>query len=253
MDNRKIDPAVYEKFVDASTALMLEYYSAHHEEPLSALPEDGIEFPAALDARCRADLQAAVKKHRRKNCARRTLKIFGSVACAFLVTLGLASMLIMSVDAFRIPVLNYLASRSDQYVQITDQNKVVSTPIPFDFDDPLNGLLPEGYTLTMSNRSETHSTLMAIYDASETESVLFDISSTGAVSRFDAEGAQEYREFTLNGYDAILIVKDPCVTVIWINEELHHVYTIITNAMDKEQTLDLATEVAIRLDDAFMS
>lgn len=253
MDNRKIDSAVYEKFVDASTALMLEYYSAHHEEPLSALPETDQEFPAHLDALCRKDIRTSSARYQRQKVLRSAMKVTASVLCALLVTIGLACTLVMSVDAFRIPVLNYLASRSDQYVQITDQNKVVSTPIPFDFDDPLNGLLPEGYTLTISNRSETHSTLMAIYDASETESVFFDISSTGAVSRFDAEGAQEYREFTLNGYDAILIVKDPCVTVIWINEELHHVYTIITNAMDKEQTLDLATEVAIRLDDAFMS
>ena len=60
MDKKKMDPAVSEKYVDSATTRMLEYYSANHANPLSVLPEDEIDFPKELDARCRADIRSAL-------------------------------------------------------------------------------------------------------------------------------------------------------------------------------------------------
>ena len=249
MDKKKMDPAVSEKYVDTATTRMLEYYSANHANPLSVLPEDGIDFPKELDARCRADIRSALAKYRRKKCMRKTMRIFGSIACAFLVTLSLASVLILSVDALRVPVLNYFFNKTDQYTQITgDTDATQLPPVAFSLEDPLDGLISEEYVLSLSDVSPVSA--LAIYDTADGKVMLVSIAHLGSVTRLDSEGAQVYREFMFHGNPAVLIIENERVTVAWIREDLGLTCNIMATGLTEDQVISLAEQLNARLDTA---
>ena len=252
MDKTKIDPAVYEKYVDASTALMLEYYSANHEDPLSAIPTDGIEFPAALDARCHADIRHTLAKYRRRKCARKTLKIFGSVVCSFLLTLGLFGVLFISVEAIQVPVMNFFITHTDRYTQFTGNDYGANVPAEFfNPEDPLEGLLPAEFYLSYHQQRERG--YMAFYDSGSGDTIFVSLVPLSTVSRYDSENAQVCQEFNLSGHQALLIVKDNVVTVAWVHEDLGITCDIIATSQSEADVLYWATRLMQRVDNSRIS
>lgn len=65
------------------------------------------------------------------------------IAAVFVVLLTMASITVMSVDAFRVPVLNFIFNRSDQ------QNKFgISVDNPSNKDNFIFGYIPSGYSFS---------------------------------------------------------------------------------------------------------
>ena len=250
MDNKKIDPNVYENFVDASTALMLEFYSAHHQEPLSALPEADREFPAHLDALCRKDIRTSFARHQRQKVLRSTMKVAAGVLCALLVTIGLASTLILSVDAIREPLFNYYVTRTDKYVQISSQaHPDISS---FDYLNPenlLQDLLPKEFKQIVSNTGPSHMT--SIYENSNIQTIYAGVVTIGE-SRYDSENAQVCEMITFGEREGLLIIKNDVISLVWINADQTVECYIFSNALTKEQVISLASILADRVDKAHL-
>ena len=249
MDNKKIDPNVYENFVDASTALMLEFYSAHHQEPLSALPEADREFPAALDALCRKDIRTSFARHQRQKVLRSTMKVAAGVLCALLVTIGLASTLILSIDAIREPFFYYYMTQTDKYTQFSSPSQNVSIPsAPFHPEDPLHGALPSGYTLSFS---EVYPTMVYTKythpDGKEIKLDFFVLENT--TSKFDTENAQTVSLFIgTESHEALMIIKGNVITVVWAHEERNALCSIIATDLSDADVLLMAELLADRID-----
>lgn len=248
MDNKQIDPQVYENFVDASTALMLEYYSAHHQEPLSMLPENEDAFPTELDALCRKDIRTSFARHQRQKVLRSAMKVTASVICALLVTIGLVSTLILSVDAFREPIINFYTRRTDSYLEFSDKPPLKLEPVVVDPEDPLKGLLPENYFLFQSTTNIASSIIH--YEGIPKGKIKFSSFPLSGISRFNTENAIKVHDFVISGHTATLIVRETDITVVWEQSNLDLLCSVAATDLSEDEVIDLVTEAMVRFDQA---
>ena len=126
MDNRKIDQDVYERYVDATVALFMEYYSAERAEDmhneLSGNEKIEVELPAELDNRCRTLIKKEHARRKRKEHMKTAMKGLRFVACFAVIVLALASVLFVSVEAIRVPIINYYIKQNDIYWEFSSRN-----------------------------------------------------------------------------------------------------------------------------------
>lgn len=244
MDKRKIDQDVYEKYVDASVALFMEYYCATlsediHQE-IDKMKTENVEFPDALDARCRATIKKECTTHKRKQCLKSCVKGLRYVASVAIVLLALASILFVSVEAIRVPIINYYVTHSEKYVEFTARQPEAAEYIEnINLEDPLAGLLPEGYKLAASDRkSPKH--IVAIYKNSNGNSIYFSMNASETVIRVDAEDTQTVKAISIYGCDGILLLKDKMTTVTWGYESDIKTFMLASPELSEAELINLA-------------
>ena len=112
MNKRAVNKDVYENYIDASVALFMEYYSVvslsdNVQAELDAANCDEIQFPAQLDDRCRQLIKNRTAHYRRKQYLKACWKGLKYAAACVMVALSLTSVLFMTVEAVRVPIINY--------------------------------------------------------------------------------------------------------------------------------------------------
>ena len=246
MDKRKIDQDVYEKYVDASVALFMEYYCATlsediHQE-IDKMKTENVEFPDALDARCRATIKKECTTRKRKQCLKSCVKGLRYVASVAIVLLALASVLFVSVEAIRVPIINYYVTRSEKYVEFTARQPEGSERIEnINVEDPLAGILPEEYKL-ISVDAILSDRIMAIYKDSDNNSIYFSMNASDTVVRVDTEEAQIAKEVPIYGCEGILIVKDRQINVIWGDKDNEITFMLTSSAFTETELINLAEQ-----------
>ena len=103
-------------------------------------------MPQELDEQCRRMIRRDSAQNRRRQTARRFGKTAVKAAVAVLVFIGLMTTVVMSVEALRVPVLNFIVEHYEEYISITTNNESTTTAI----DDPcvlLDDFLPDDYSL----------------------------------------------------------------------------------------------------------
>ena len=91
--------------------ILTEYEEAKQNGTMPEMPEE-------LDAKCRDLIDETFGCAR---CRARVKRIGAAVAKAamvVLILLGLSTVTVLSVDAFRVPVLNFLIGRNEKYTSI---------------------------------------------------------------------------------------------------------------------------------------
>jgi hypothetical protein len=244
MDKRKISEDVYERYVDASVALFMEYYAASCLDGKESPHTDGKDFPAELDTRCRALINRECSRQKRKTLLKAVGKGLRAVACLAVVILSLSSILFMTVDAVRIPIINYYIEKSDQYWRYNGESQTsLSTSLDaLNCADPLYGFLPNDYTLHMLD-SNLPKSLTAIYRSHNGDQVFFAAQSANSSVGMDSEGAEYSKQFQIAGYDAVLYVEKGYVRLLWICEDLSCVFSLTTNGMTDTEVISLATQL----------
>lgn len=246
MDKRKIDQDVYERYVDASVALFMEYYCATLSEDIrrqvDQVQADDVAFPAALDVRCRSVIKKEYAARKRKQCLKSIAKGLRYAASFAVVLLALASVLFISVEAIRVPIINYYIAQSNQYVEFTSRQPDTNDSIEkINAEDPLAGLLPEGYELSkLENKLPKN--IQAIYKDSDNNSILFSMYPSNTVVRVDSENTQIVKEIQICGYSGLLVVKDGRTTVTWGYESDSKTISIISSALTETELVSLAED-----------
>ena len=244
MDNRKIDQDVYERYVDATVALFMEYYSAERAEDmhneLSGNEKIEVELPAELDNRCRTLIKKEHARRKRKEHMKTAMKGLRFVACFAVIVLALASVLFVSVEAIRVPIINYYITQSDKYLEITSRKPSADgSVVQFNAEDPLAGLLPEGYKLVVVDKmSPTQTT--AVYKTSDKNSISFTMYPSETVARVDSENAQAIKEICICGYDGFLVAKGDRITITWWRESNNQTFSIISTSLTESELITLA-------------
>lgn len=248
MDNPNINKEVYDRYVDATVALFMEYYatmlsgSIHTE--MSANGKTDIAFPAELDSRCRALIKKEIIHQRRKQYLRATMKTLRYVAIFAVTLLSLSSFLFMTVEAFRVPIINYYMEQKDGYWEIfgqTESNQEMDNGT-IDVSDPLAGLIPEEYELVLLE-GESIVPLTAIYEEANGKQLFFSTESVTSVIGIDSEGAQVSEKFQLCGCDAVLVVEDSDVNLVWVERDIGIVFTIHAQGMPADTIIGIAEEI----------
>ena len=244
MDKRKIDQDVYEKYVDASVALFMEYYCATlsediHQE-IDKMKTENVEFPDALDARCRATIKKECVARKRKQCLNSCVKGLRNVASVAIVLLALASVLFVSVEAIRVPIINYYISQNDQYLEFTSRQPERAGSIEnINAEDPLAGLLPDGYELLIVDQMSPMQ-ITAIYKSADGNSIYFSMDTSDAVVRVDAENTQTLKEIQIDGCKGMLVVKDGATTVTWGYSGVGQTFILTSSNLTEVELIGLA-------------
>ena len=255
MDNRKIDPEVYDRYIDASVALFMEYYCASMSEDLrqkiEQMQASDAAFPETLDARCKRTIRKECAARKRRQFLKSAVKGLRYAAIFAVVLITLSSVLFLSVEAIRVPIINYYITLHSDHLEISQpQDPPLESPEPINWYDPLNRLLPSGFVLTKVRNYADNNAVALYKDNANNRFVLFTVSPLYAVINVDTENAQEIRDIRLNGHDCIFIQKNDKISIVWIDEEGERVFIFHTQGLNEKEVADIATYFFARLEAA---
>lgn len=246
MGKHSIDKQVYEQYVDAAVALFMEHYAAALSEELEQTDSPVKACPEALDQRCMALIRKTCAKQRRQAFWAGTKKVLHSAAMLVMALLSLSSILFMTVEAFRVPVINYFIEQDDGFWAITgrkaDDPVTPTTADAFDPDDPLAGLLPEGYALVDVKKGENGKSI-ATYKNGQGNRVFLWIRPNTSDVTVNSENASASRKCMIAGYDGVYVERDNMTQLVWVDKAENATYMLNADAMDEKQLIALAEKI----------
>lgn len=243
-ENKKLE--LLDQYDDVTFALLMDEYA---EEEGARLCKEFEEAQAAgevtdtsdaLDEKCLQMIHRDYAKKRGKDNVRKIIRMTSKVAVAVMVFLGLMTTMVMSVDALRIPVLDFIVEHFSEYSSITfESNDEPSAPHVVDLFEKA---LPDGYTM-VSNTFTEKLTLVA-YQNENGDIAQLNVTPAGGEVRLDTEGAS-YSEIALYDYKAILLEENG-YQVFWHDDKAGVVYTVQATALTKEQIIDICYTLAMQ-------
>ena len=229
-----------EQLGDAFLALLMDEYAEAHGETL--LRQADLEMPEDLQKKCFSQIQMLYKKTEKSALLRRTVYRAAKTAAIIAVSLVLSVNLILSVEALRVPILNFCIKTQKSFSSLTfssqqddrsDSDKdVVELPIS----------VPKGYSILKKQHNHDDyayiyedSILFLAYQNPEGSYFMFQtLPAEGSLS-IDTENA-EAAEFLLNGMQAIQIRQeaDHTLRTIWVDPNRQRLFDVSSNGMTEE-------------------
>lgn len=249
MSKPEINREVYDRYLDASVALFMEHYSAMLTEKISTEGKDeDMPFPEALDLKCKALIKKEASKQKRLTLwkhTKRTLKVAAVFAIAVMTTF---SMLFVSVEAFRVQVINFYIENKNGHWSITGNNELYpeehsSHPVSFNIDNPLKGLIPDEYILTTISNADPQR-ISATYKNSSEENIYFLTVPYTASLQIDAENADFAKEIKILNFEGVFSIKNGVSQVSWCNHISGVMYFISADNLPETDTVVLAENLA---------
>lgn len=232
-----------DQYDDAAFALLMDR-SAEEEgaELLRAFREasaaDALpEYTHELDQRCRDSIDREFGRQTRRVRFRRFARSAVRAAIVVFAMIGLAGTLIMSVEAWRVPVINYFIDSDSEFFMIDDNTSDSNTL------EVISDCMPDGYLAVNQNMDGDNQSIA--YQNKEGDFALFEILSKADSIQFDAEDAA-HRKVSILGCDGILILKNG-VRILWANGNGTAVYSIYATNIAEEELLEIAAKIASQL------
>ncbi|MBR5529851.1 MAG: DUF4367 domain-containing protein [Oscillospiraceae bacterium] len=243
--NEQKKQKLLEQYDDAAFALLMDEYAEEEGARLMAEFEAAQaagqvpEMPQTLDEQCRRMIRRDRAKKRSKQAVRSFRKVAVKAAVAVLVFIGLMTTVVMSVEALRVPMLNYLVKHSEKYssIDFTDQSdkETLGNSI-----NPLANLIPEGYSEV--TYEDNDGLISAIYENEFGNYILLSMVPTSGELWFDTEGAT-CENVTLGDYSAILI-REERLQMIWVDEDMQICFSFVSDGLDEDTFRDICESLA---------
>lgn len=243
-----IDEKLLENLEDAQMALLMDAYAKAEGEALMAESEL-LEEPMSEEfkAQCLRLIDREFAKRRRKKRYRAAARNTAKAALVAFALIALLSVGIMSVEAIRVPVLNFFLEHKEKFTTIffTPTDPVDTTREGMVQEGPLAGLLPDTYKMDSYNELPNGNT-RSVYLTDANKFIMYSARRwENASMSFDTENVDLYEEKELLGHHAFLIVKEQCVQILWINEENNLLYSMSTDNMTPVDFWALAQMIAL--------
>lgn len=257
MDDKRTNELL-DQYEDALMALLMNEYAELNgarllEEYEEAERSGAIsEVPEALDEKCRNMIHRAYAKQRSRIRFKSFVRASKRVAAITLAVLGLCSVLIVSVEAFRTPIVNFFIEQHEKYSTIDfgkDSNTATSEnteptaesqPVNRS-EDPLVGMVPDDYNLTQfSNKGKRGFTCLYKDDAGNT--IAFSATPTEGMLNVDTEDVV-VKNVELLGHNGMLVEKDG-YKIVWFDAKVGVCYQLRSTAFDYATLWALAETVA---------
>ncbi len=243
MDKIPINEEIYEQYVEAASALVMEQYAVTMREKLISAEDDAeaVAVPKELNTRCRKLVQKKLAKQRRKR-ARKILLRFSGVAAAVIIALfGIGGILFTTVDAVRQPIMSLFIEQKKGHVEITTAGQSIEANSNIS-EITLAGLVPDGYKLTMYNAGYSGH-VDAFYMDPRSERLSIGVGPDfNAVIDIDTEGATSVETIRILSFDALLVEKNG-YQLVWLDTESHLLFHIHATALSREEVIKLAEEI----------
>lgn len=233
-----------EEYEEARMKLLMAQYAEEEGDRLWKEFEEAKEkgevpeVPEELDQKCRKIIRDSFAKERHRNTGRLILRKAVKVAACFLMVIGLSATLILSVDAFRIPVLNFFVEVNSKFTATSfDPNDTV-TEIHQNVLQRLKAMpVPAGYELAYLGESETGVISCCYGNADGKVITLEGVASAGKTS-FDTEDAEKSL-ITLNGHEGVFY-ESKNYRVVWTDAEKQMMFDFCANGLSLDEFWELA-------------
>jgi len=248
MDKNRTYQEKYERYVDATVDLIMNRYNDILTENIRTevdeLENMQTEFPPHLHDQCMALIKNAHKKRKQQQRGKQVLKVLRMAAVFALVLLSLTSILFVTVEAIRLPIINFFIEKNENYWNITTdtQEHWETYTDTVDWTDPLQGLLDEEYKLVFQEGDSCHDAAV-IYENSNAEQIFFSARPTESSIRIDSEDIDYSKELLICDYDAILVAEDHIITLVWMHNRLDAIYTIVADGITESQVIHIAEQL----------
>ena len=191
-------------------------------------------------------LQSRLKKDKRQAHKQRFLKVSIHAVAAVLAVTATLSLAMVSVEAFRVRVLNLLIDVQEKYTsfQLSDDSGGSgdtggSEALEVPASGYLPGYIPDGYELADSQVRESFTHF--IYKNAADETLVFGVFSSGTNLAVDSENASRNEPIEINGNPGTLIVKEPMAAVIW---QMDGKLFLVQGSLTAEEAVKMAESVA---------
>ena len=210
--------------------ILKEYEEAKQNGTLPEMPEE-------LDAKCRDLIDEAFGSARCRSRLKRIGAAVAKAAMVVLILLGLSTVTVLSVDAFRVPVLNFLIDESGKYGAVViggDSSQLASDPDSV--EEMFEKAIPAGYWL--DNRFLDDSQGSITYTNEEGHFLSLAIDSAENSMKVDTEGI-EFTPVEFGDYSAVFWEKNG-YHVMWLDSEKQMVYRLWASHLTENDFWHLA-------------
>lgn len=236
-----------DQYEDAALQLLMdEYAEAEGERLLKEFEEaerrgEVEDIPEELDQKCRQIIHRSFAAKKRKDSATRIGKILGKVAVVVLLLTGFSTTLVLSVEAFRIPILNYLIKhevRFSSLLFLDEEEELQENPLEsIDVED----CVPDEYVL-VDKVINGDGGAFYLFKNENKEYISVQITPSLGMINYDAEDAQQI-PVEVNDNQAILIVGD-VLRIIWFDPENNLVFDITANGLSENDFWKMVYRIA---------
>lgn len=195
------------------------------------------EMPEALDGRCRELIEEAFTQPRCRSRSKHISAFIARAAVVVLLLFGLSTVMVLSVDAFRVPVLNFLLDNSGKYCSVVlDANAQHEVIAVASVAERFESAIPNEYRLVDQESSTNHGTITYENDDGQLLCLLFETEQNHI--NLDAEDI-EYSPVDFGDYYAVFWEKNG-YSLMWLDNENQVIYRLWASDLDKSEFWKLA-------------
>lgn len=231
-----------EEYEEALLRLMMNEYMEQEGDRLlqemEALEASGglPEVPPELDARCRKMIADARANGRRKEMVIGFFKTAGRWAAILMITIGLLTSLVFSVEAIRIPVVNFIIEQHEKYAAIiVSKDDMTTEPNNVSVNKPekstLEAMVPDSFVMSNSIVSDSGSFTYLFQNGSGASISFIARKSNDNSLNIDAENAVVER-MAISGCNGVLVRKENILTFMWTLPDSDMVFTVDSSDVD---------------------
>ena len=245
-DKKRLD--LLDQYDDAAFALLMDEYAEEEGARLRKEFEEAkaagevCETPNSLDEKCLRLIRRHSRKKRAARMISNSMKSVCKAAVIAMVILGVFSGLVLSVDALRVPVLNYLVSHTEilSLIQFDEPDRTEQAV------DSVDDLMPDGYSKVYSEVVDGLPSIMYTNNLGGT--VLFDATRTEGTYIFDSEDAI-VKEIAFLDFPAVYISKDSRLQLLWFDEDALVTMSCVAEGLEEDDFFSLCTNLANKYKD----
>lgn len=246
--NDKHREKLLEEYEEITMELLMDEYAEAEGEALwkefQAAEEKGEvpDIPNDLDQKCRNTIRSATAKINRRAHFTHGLRTLSRVAVFVLVLFGISTTLVLSVDALRIPVLNFFLRSSERYtvVALDEKNQAIQKELE-NIRSGIGLFIPDGYDLVTEDISE-YGSLHLVYQDSNDGIISLSVTTGSGQHVMDTEDADS-QKMKINELDALFVEKDG-LYVVWVNPENGLSYNLFATTLDSSQFWEIVYALA---------
>ncbi len=211
-DNNAYREHLFEEYEES--LFRLAVYDASEREGLNIEAERNRAEEEQPSAQQINQFMKAVRLHGEKTAGqakKKRIRIIHrlSATAALLAIVFLACM--VTVDAFRLEVLNFLIRIEPKYTFI----KLENNAMPDDWAGAYPRYVPEGYEVSKTEENDLYNMICYNNTADDSEIIIFYEYTKEETATFDTENADSVEKVTINGAEATLSVKNDMTGIFW--------------------------------------
>lgn len=196
--------------------------------------------PDTLDERCEEMIRLEFARKRQKKIFVRISKILSRVAMVTLVLIGLCTVSVLSVKAWRMPVLRFVLETFDRRSSVSMEGEIEQeTKTPEDVIEKFMKNIPDNYQMVQMYSQNGQYQMM--YSSKYGERINLIVSEYRYENYFDTESTRGTR-MQINGYDVVFVDKNG-YKAICLDGERELMIEVRTVSISEEQFWNIVYEL----------